>query len=172
MRLPVLLPFGLFLLACGGEVRDQDHANGEGGATDNPDELDAGGNTAVGGDAPTGTVGEPGCFDAVPGEGVGTSNCGPGFDHFDEPAACEATTCISVTETHLSPTDGCEWTLGCDGGRTLVVECDGENDGTNTSLCSCFLDGEFVKDAGLVQGEGVDACKAGYINCVDPACAE
>ena len=93
-------------------------------------------------------------------------------DFLDEPASCVAASCINVSPTHHSPTDGCEWQLTSDGNIQLTVECDGENDGTNTSLCTCHIDGDTTKDAGLVQGEGVEACLNAYINCLDPACAQ
>ncbi len=164
-----LLSLGLALIACGGTATQGDNSSGGGGADS---DADGDGGSAVldeGGAAP---VGEPGCFDATPGDGVGSSNCSPDHDFLDEPASCVAASCINVSPTHLSPTDGCEWQLTCDGNIQLTVECDGENDGTNTSLCTCHIDGDTTKDAGLVQGEGVEACLNAYINCLDPACAQ
>jgi hypothetical protein len=152
------LALGLGLLACGGTVTYGD--GDEGAESDSADDGDRESGLGDDCDAPDVDVSAP-----APG------GCDANFDWFDEPTSCEQSCGIVVTATHYSPTDGCSWSLTCDGSFELVVECDGENDGTNTSLCGCLVDGEFAKDAGRVPGEGVDACMAGYKNCIDPLCA-
>lgn len=79
---------------------------------------------------------------------------------------CELEGEIVVTPSELSPTDHCEAHYGCDGDVVLRVECDAENDGTGTSLCQCHI-GSDARYGGLVEGEGEDACRAGYLNCLD-----
>jgi len=65
----------------------------------------------------------------------------------------------------VSLTDGCKLGLRCDG-RDLWVECDGENDGTNTSLCECWRDGQQQRISGSpYAGEGPDACFAAAAAC-------
>ena len=72
---------------------------------------------------------------------------------------------LTVTPSENSPTDGCDATYTCDDGVVVTVECDGENDGTYTSLCSCFI-GSTWAFGGLVEGEGEAACPAGFSNCM------
>lgn len=73
---------------------------------------------------------------------------------------------VTVTPSELSPTDGCEATYTCSEG-VLVVSCDGENDGTGTSLCDCDADGEFFYPYGeLFEGEGPDSCFNALSSCV------
>ena len=71
--------------------------------------------------------------------------------------------------SELSPRDGCELRLRC-GNTAVQTQCDGENDGTNTSLCECERDG--VRDAhvlkDLYQGEGPDSCLAAAVHCKTP----
>ena len=75
----------------------------------------------------------------------------------------------TLKPSELSARDGCELRLRC--GKTAVrTECDGENDGTNTSLCDCERDGvrdqHVLKD--LYQGEGPDSCLAAAVHCKAP----
>jgi hypothetical protein len=75
---------------------------------------------------------------------------------------------LEITRTDLSPTDGCEAQLSCPDEVAIVVGCDGENDGTNTSLCSCTTsDGRGVNLADLYDGEAPDACLSAAADCVD-----
>ncbi len=73
---------------------------------------------------------------------------------------------VIVTPSELSPTDGCRATYSCSEGK-LRVECDGENDGTGTSLCDCYADGEhFWPYHDLFEGEGPDSCFNALNSCV------
>lgn len=63
--------------------------------------------------------------------------------------------------------DKCEAELHCAGGVVLAITCDGENDGTGTSLCTCFV-GEAQKHGGLVEGERATACANAVANCTTP----
>ena len=154
MRSLLLLGLGLSLVACGGTVT---HGDLGGGPADG-----AGGEPAGG--APVANGGSD------PGWNEGASPPFSCDDDFEEPTACDLVPPVVVTPSDLSPTDGCEATYTCNAG-TMVVTCDGENDGTNTSLCSCHLNGQS-RYGGLVGGEGVDACLNGLLNCTDPSCAE
>jgi sterol desaturase/sphingolipid hydroxylase (fatty acid hydroxylase superfamily) len=62
---------------------------------------------------------------------------------------------IVLTPTGDGASDGVDLKLTC--GTTLLdVECDGENDGTGTSLCSCHRDGAEVRIPGDPwPGEGI-----------------
>jgi hypothetical protein len=72
---------------------------------------------------------------------------------------------LTVTPGNGGPTDQCNAIYTCDNGVVVTVECDGENDGTYTSLCSCQI-GSTWADGGLVEGEGEAACPAGFANCM------
>jgi hypothetical protein len=90
---------------------------------------------------------------------------GPAMDPFDTVAGCELSRVDEIPSEH-SPTDGCDATYACDDGVELVVRCDGENDGSGTSLCSCAI-GTDTRDAGApVDGEGAEACLAALDACV------
>ncbi len=67
--------------------------------------------------------------------------------------------------------DKCEAELHCAGGVVLDITCDGENDGTGTSLCTCFV-GDAQKHGGLVEGERAAACANAVANCLEPTCCE
>lgn len=72
---------------------------------------------------------------------------------------------VSVNASEHSQTDGCTAALSCTGGD-LWVECDGENDGTNTSLCECWRDRQEHNLGGNpFPGEGPDACFAAAAEC-------
>lgn len=73
---------------------------------------------------------------------------------------------VSVNASSLSPTDGCTVGLSC-AGHQLWVECDGENDGTNTSLCECWRDRYEANIGGPFPGEGPDACFAAAADCIE-----
>lgn len=91
-----------------------------------------------------------------------TCDCAP-KKQLAELAGC-STNYVSVIPS-VSYTDGCRLGLRC-GGSDLWVECDGENDGTNTSLCECWRDGEQKRMAGSpYPGEGPDACFAAAVAC-------
>jgi hypothetical protein len=65
----------------------------------------------------------------------------------------------------LSPTDGCEGTFRCTTGTIIVTTCDGENDGSGTSLCACVADGEPIPIEDLTPGEAPDSCYASLGRC-------
>jgi len=149
-------------VSCGGVVRSG--SGGRGAGTANGGGVVGGnandGGLAVGGHAFGGNTNRGGR--AVGGAGVG----GAGGDTYANLTGCVLDELV-VIPSELSPTDGCEATYVCDGDAVLFVECDGENDGTNTSLCSCNVGSKSAnwKDGGLVAGEGEEACLAGYANC-------
>jgi hypothetical protein len=63
-----------------------------------------------------------------------------------------------LTASELSVTDGCDLEFSC-GKDRLVVGCDGENDDTGTSLCSCALNGVEVRAIkNPVAGEAPGSC--------------
>jgi hypothetical protein len=66
----------------------------------------------------------------------------------------------------LTPTDQCTIPFTCDAGLHVEVKCDGENDGTFTSLCSCYIDGKHVALDGLFAGEAPDSCHAAVGQCL------
>jgi hypothetical protein len=60
-----------------------------------------------------------------------------------------------LTPTDEGASDGVSLTLSC-GKMLLDVTCDGENDGTGTSLCTCRREGEEVRLPGNPwPGEGI-----------------
>ncbi|HEY3494690.1 MAG TPA: hypothetical protein VGK73_08400 [Polyangiaceae bacterium] len=63
---------------------------------------------------------------------------------------------IVLTPSESGAIDGVKLTLGCE--KTLLeVTCDGENDGTGTSLCDCYRDGKQQRVPGApYQGEGIE----------------
>jgi hypothetical protein len=68
-----------------------------------------------------------------------------------------------------SPLDMCRVQLRC-GSMAVLTWCDGENDGTGTSLCECARDG--VRDEHVLknpyQGEGPGPCFAAAAHCRSP----
>lgn len=70
-----------------------------------------------------------------------------------------------VRESELSPGDFCESTFACDDGKQVQVECDGENDGTHTSMCACKIDGRAVPLGKLIAGEGPTSCDNALLQC-------
>lgn len=80
-----------------------------------------------------------------------------------ELAACTARY-VSVSPSELSPSDGCTLGLTC-AGREFWLECDGENDGTNTSLCQCWRDRQEQRIGDLFPGDGPDACFSAAAEC-------
>jgi hypothetical protein len=86
-----------------------------------------------------------------------------------EPAAPSGTCTVgslSVSATDESSHDRCHATFYCPGARTVLVACDGENDGTATSLCECEEHGKRASVAGTVPGEGPDSCLAAADRCL------
>lgn len=105
--------------------------------------------------------------DPVTGTG-GTANIDPppssggAYTGNGRPAECHLLSL--TTQADLSPTDQCIAVYTCSG-KELEVSCDGENDGTNTSLCDC-RSGELRWYApGLIQGEAPGSCNSGMVAC-------
>lgn len=63
--------------------------------------------------------------------------------------------------------DGCKLELACQPGK-LTVACDGEQDGTGTSLCECYRDGQTVRlpKNDPWAGEGAHTCHAAAALCL------
>ena len=63
--------------------------------------------------------------------------------------------------------DGCKLELACQPGK-LTVACDGEQDGTGTSLCECYRDGQTVRlpKSDPWPGEGAHTCHAAAALCL------
>ena len=76
---------------------------------------------------------------------------------------------VTMKASELSARDGCAIRLRC-GTTRVETWCDGENDGTNTSICECARDG--VRDEhvlqNLYQGEAPDTCLAAAVHCKAP----
>jgi hypothetical protein len=68
------------------------------------------------------------------------------------------------------PADGCKLSLECAPGKLSVV-CDGEEDGTGTSLCDCYLDGRPLPlpKPKVWPGEGANTCHAAAAACLKAA---
>ena len=66
----------------------------------------------------------------------------------------------------LSPTDRCRASFDCDDGREVSVSCDGENDGTDTSLCECELDGRTRPLPNPIRGEAPFSCERALELCL------
>lgn len=81
----------------------------------------------------------------------------------NELEACE------LHEGYMSDEDSCVAVYGCDDSRRLEVECDGENDGTDTSLCTCWNNGERIDavDELLFPTETYPACIAAAVVCIE-----
>lgn len=75
--------------------------------------------------------------------------------------------CETVSEGKPAA-DQCEATFDCGDQGLLEVLCDGENDGTNTSLCECTRDGVPVDAVyqGLYPGEDASTCVAASVDCL------
>lgn len=73
---------------------------------------------------------------------------------------------LRVQPSDMSQTDQCAAALLCDG-HDLWVECDAEQDGTGSSLCSCWRDRTEVQGAnsGLASREGAEACFEAAASC-------
>jgi hypothetical protein len=68
--------------------------------------------------------------------------------------------------------DGCKLNLECAPGKLSVV-CDGEEDGTGTSLCDCYFNGKPLPLPGtdVWPGEGPGTCHAAAPACLQAAMA-
>jgi predicted esterase len=76
---------------------------------------------------------------------------------------------LQLLRTHpseLSKTDRCDLVVRCNGIQS-VVACDGENDGTDTSLCECTRNGAPVTlPQSLYPGEAPQSCITAAQQCV------
>jgi hypothetical protein len=79
-------------------------------------------------------------------------------------SACQRES-IKVFPSELSQTDRCVAVHACESGVTLTVDCDGENDGTNTSLCNCIVDGKNRSPDHVITGEAPESCHAALPIC-------
>lgn len=123
--------------------------------------------TGAGGAGDGGDNGSGGADDGVVTAGTGgigpTAGTGGGaYTGNGRPADC-ALLSIS-TRADLSPTDQCTAVYVC-AGRQLEVSCDGENDGTNTSLCDCRSGEVRWHSPSLIQGEAPLSCSNGLVPC-------
>lgn len=69
----------------------------------------------------------------------------------------QACTPSSSARSAPLPEDQCKLALQC-ADTSVDVSCDGENDGTGTSLCSCRKDGKPMQISSLWDGEGMPTC--------------
>jgi hypothetical protein len=113
--------------------------------------------------------GSGGADDGVVTAGTGGTSVGPTagtgggtYTGNGRPADCAL---LSITtQADLSPTDQCTAVYVC-AGKELEVSCDGENDGTNTSLCDCRSGDVRWHSPSLVQGEAPLSCSNGLVPC-------
>jgi hypothetical protein len=68
---------------------------------------------------------------------------------------------IPRTRESVSQIDGCKLELTCHAGK-LTVSCDGEQDGTGTSLCDCYVDDQTLRlpKSDPWPGGGANTCYA------------
>lgn len=69
----------------------------------------------------------------------------------------------------VTPTDRCRTDFSCDDGRQISVSCDGENDGTDTSLCECLIAGHTRSVTGVYRGEAPRSCERALEACLSAA---
>lgn len=81
------------------------------------------------------------------------------------PSSCTVSS-LETIPTKESRNDQCRGTFFCPGARTVLVTCDGENDGTNTSLCDCEERGKRASLSSTVPGEAPDSCLAAADRCL------
>jgi hypothetical protein len=74
---------------------------------------------------------------------------------------------IPRTADFVNRVDGCKLKLACQPGE-LTITCDGEQDGTGTSLCECYRDGQTVRlpRSDPWPGEGAQTCHAAAALCL------
>ena len=70
----------------------------------------------------------------------------------------------------VNQVDGCKLELTCHAGK-LSINCDGEQDGTGTSLCDCYLDGRPLRlpKRDPWAGEGANTCHSAAALCLQVA---
>lgn len=84
---------------------------------------------------------------------------------FEVPAGCDLVS--SGTASGVSATDWCGASYECEDDLSFRVECDGENDGTFTSLCSCTRGSTHWSIPNVVQGEGPESCNNATMQCLE-----
>jgi hypothetical protein len=82
---------------------------------------------------------------------------------FEVPAGCD----LVSSGSSGSPADRCSAGYDCEGRISLRVECDGENDGTFTSLCTCMYERTRWDIPNVVQGEGPESCNNATMQCLE-----
>jgi hypothetical protein len=77
---------------------------------------------------------------------------------------------VPRTRESANQVDGCKLELTCRAGK-LTVDCDGEQDGTGTSLCDCYLDGRPIRlpKRDPWAGEGANVCHSAAALCLQVA---
>lgn len=163
----------LIAVACGGTTVDPkplEHASA-GRTTGAGGETATGSTTDVGGDSAGGQTAGLGGDDSDDSPGLG------GAPPMREPSEGGATNALEglggadscgLDELKITaPNDTCEATYTCDPGVEVWIECDGENDGTNTSLCGCKSGSKMAVVPGLIDAEAPDSCRI-----VLPACLQ
>jgi hypothetical protein len=73
----------------------------------------------------------------------------------------------SSNGSDFSPTDGCGASYECDDSLSFSVHCDGENDGTFTSLCACSDGTTHWNIPDVIQGEAPDSCNNAAALCLE-----
>jgi hypothetical protein len=85
---------------------------------------------------------------------------------FEVLAGCELWS-SSSNGSDFSPTDGCGASYECDDSLSFSVHCDGENDGTFTSLCACSDGTTHWNIPDVIQGEAPDSCNNAAALCLE-----
>jgi hypothetical protein len=112
-----------------------------------------------GSDAGPGSAGAPNTDPPVTSGGTGAGTGTPPAP----PTGCTLNSL--VTTESITPTDQCVAVYTCADGRSFEVSCDGENDGTNTSLCACSHGDTRWSVSGVVQGESPFSCTRAAHKC-------
>jgi hypothetical protein len=159
----------VIMLGCGGNVDDATAnadrgGGGEASASEGVDDLPVSSN-----------VGGAGGLDAEMGAGgdivrLDPAGGAPNTQPVETIPAAEVGRCsltqIATTASENSPSDGCGATYACEAGAEVLIVCDGENDGTNTSLCSCATGSKTVDSGGVIDGEAPESCNNALLPCL------
>lgn len=89
--------------------------------------------------------------------------------HGEPTCVCDQDCSVEALDTWGSPDnpdDRCSLESRC-GDFVFSVECDAENDGTETSVCACIQAGSRTPLDDLVQGEAPDSCLSAAGQCAD-----
>lgn len=73
---------------------------------------------------------------------------------------------VRLDGSEHSRTDSCQVSFSCDDGQQLSITCDGENDGTNTSLCECQFGDRPWSLSAPVRGEAPLSCEHAVEPCL------